>query len=204
MSEPPFLLFQLAHHDEEVARSACERLLESATAHPRHRRLLQEPLRSQARQWLDGTDLMDKSVSDLCNFVAELRLVPTNDRPIEAQHAKTHRRGLSRPCHTTKYQSYGLRITELERQVRAHPSTISDFAALASMAQNNVLAVRCVGLDYHPTVISSTANRKDRDPALADVIYHGDPWSLYTEAAPSVHFLKDDPAAKAPDPAEEP
>lgn len=194
MSEPPWLLFQLAHHDQLLAHAACERLLESPTQHPRHRRLLQEPLRSQARLWLEGTDLMDESVAELCIFIAELRLVSTNDRPIEAQHAKTHRRGLSRPMHTTKYQSYGLRIAELERQVRARPSTISDFAALASMARNCVEAVLCVGLESHPVVQASTARRKDRDPALADVIYHADAWSLYTATPPPVDFVDDDGA----------
>ena len=113
-SEMPWAVFRISHYNEHTAKTALRMCLASDSQHPRLLQL-KGPLRHAAQSWLQGSGLDSPGMEDLVRFIAELRFAPVTDRPAESQHAKTHERGLGRPCHSVPFQSYGLRVSELCR-----------------------------------------------------------------------------------------
>jgi hypothetical protein len=187
--ETPWLLFQLAHHDSTVAHAALRECLASNDQHPCMQRFRSPPLREQALQWVEGADLFAPQLKDLCCFVAKMRFAMTSERSAEGQHAKTMVQGRGKPLHSVTYQSYHLRVHEMQAAVRAQPDLVQTFAYLAGLARNSKSAVLATGLEIHPLCIQDDrAERKERDPALRELIYHADSFTLYTAAPPHVRM----------------
>ena len=144
LNQFPWKILQLSHADELVAQTALRSAL--ASDHPHHRlQTLRGPLRQQCLAWLTGADIFSDELVDLCTFVGEMRFIPTRERPIEGQHAKTHKQGFGRPNHSEHYQSYHLRAPELARDMEALPENLKRFAAFAQCARNHRCACRAVG-----------------------------------------------------------
>ncbi len=106
---------------------------------------LREELRPYCERFLDGADILAPDMVPLATFVGGLRLIPTSERPIEAQHAKTHKRGLGRHSHTEQYISYGLRSPELVAQLNAQESFVKVLAYLCKVSLNAYSSCPAVG-----------------------------------------------------------
>ena len=170
LNQFPWKILQLSHADELVAQTALRSALASDHPHPRLQ-TLRGPLRQQCLAWLTGADIFSDELVDLCTFVGEMRFIPTSERPIEGQHAKTHKQGLGRPNHSEHYQSYHLRAPELARDLEALPENLKRFAAFAQCARNHRCACRAVGLLNHPAITQRAHAPKSlkRDPLLSQV-----------------------------------
>ena len=116
-SEVSWSLFQhMAHTEQHIAQEAACDCLDSPCAHPRIVRL--RSLRGLVDQGLAGdADLQGEDLKPLAEFIAELRVAPTTERPVDGLHARTSKRGNTRPSHTEAFQSYGLRIHKVGRFV---------------------------------------------------------------------------------------
>lgn len=131
----PWRVFAASHADRGVSQDALLEVLTSTHAHPMLD-YIRGPLRDQVGQYQEGADLFSEPLRGLCSALAELRFVVTTERPGEALHAQTHRRGAARPSHTEYFQSFGLRSKELEAELNRRPGAINDFAYLVHLARN--------------------------------------------------------------------
>ena len=137
-------------------------------------------LREQCELWLAGTELFSPDLIDLARFLGKLAFIPTSERQIEAQHAKTHKRGLGRHNHGEVFQSYGLRIPELTKALDSSPSLFGDFCRWCSVSSNAKKACDAVGLGDHPAIEECHQDRNMfRSPIFGKVVYHADGYSLY-------------------------
>jgi hypothetical protein len=153
---------------------------------------LRGPLRALCEQWLAGDDLFAVERAPLARFIGALRLIPTSERPIESQHAKTHKRGLGRHYHTEQFISFGLRVPEINERLDSAPGTLQSLAFFCQTASSAKDACRALGLSAHPAITQEYLVRNMfRHPIFAKVIYHGDPWTLYSAAPPPLDFDDD-------------
>jgi hypothetical protein len=150
---------------------------------------LREELRPYCERFLDGADILAPDMFPFATFVGGLRLIPTSERPIEAQHAKTHKRGLGRHSHTEQYISYGLRSPELVAQLSAQTSFVKELAYLCKVSLSAYAACQAVGLLMHTSLNLVIGTRA---PMYAKVIYHADAMSLYQTALPELQYDSDD------------
>eukprot|EP00969_Alexandrium_andersonii_P037132 1627129-Alexandrium_andersonii.AAC.1 len=100
------------------------------------RRDFQAKFHGQCQRWLSGESLFHPDLAGLASFISSLRLIPISERPVEAQHAKTHKRGAGRHNHTEHYVSYGLRVPELSQDLEASPSLLPRLAFCCRAASN--------------------------------------------------------------------
>ena len=187
MQELPWKVFQVSHSSEAVAQLAAHEILQSDNEHP----LLAElrgPLRESCESWIEGEPVMTVDKQDLQAYIAALRFVPTSERPIEGQHAKVHRHGLGKPCHTEHFQSYFLRSEEMARALDSRFMSIQHFAWFCQAARNHKQACVAVGLDGHPALQGNNHIRQRQDPMRSKVIYHADPFTLYAAEGPPLNM----------------
>jgi len=83
---PPWVLFGCAHGNMDVARFYTWHCLQLVSDHPLVRRLQQEPVLSEAQQFVDGRDL--DGLVFFCDFICDLLFAPTAERSIEGDHAQ--------------------------------------------------------------------------------------------------------------------
>lgn len=184
----PWKILRLSHADETLAQQTLQEALVCGHAHSLLDQL-RGPLEPICRRWLAGESLSDPGLEALGQVVASLRFIPTNARSIEGQHAKTHKLGLGRPNHSHAFQSYGLRIGELTQELEQNPEFIRTFAQYVQLTRNTHRACQVVGLLDHPSLhIPGRQVVRRRDPLMALVIYHADPWTLYASAPPVVNL----------------
>ena len=169
---------------EVVAQLAAREDLASPCQHPVLQQL-RGPLRRSCEAWLSGESLLTADKLDLQKFIASLRLVPTCERAVEGQRAKVHRYGLGRPNHTEHMQSYFVRSGEMARALEDNTLSLESFAWCCQNTRNHHQACVAVGLSGHPE-IDLRHKHKRRNPMNSRVIYHADPFSLYTAAPPDV------------------
>jgi len=155
------------------------------------RRRLRGELRQECERFAAGADWSDGQLQGLAIVAGALRLVPTSERPIEAQHAKTHKRGLGKHHHTEAFMSFGLRVPELVAAMEKDPAVMREMAYISQVLPNARDACTAVGMRLHPSVLSSATN-KIRHPMFSKVIYHADSYSLYHAAPPDVQAGGDD------------
>ena len=171
------------------------------------RRELRSDHRDAAEGYLAGGDLVDAGMEELCGYIGKLRIIRTNERPGEEQHAKVHKKGMGRHYHTEQFMSYGLRSPEIAAEINASPDTVSELAFFTELACNPQKAAAALGITGHPAVTAVESqvdrrSRRSRDPIFGKVIYHTDPYTLYSAAAPLLEFGDDDdddPDSCAPD-----
>ena len=147
-TEMPWRAYAIGHPDQDIARQALRDCLRSDHPHPRVQRLHENPLLQEGRLWLDGCDLFDDQVSNLCLYVAEMYWAWTAERPVEGQHRKVKQRGYGHPNHSEHYMSYGLRRSELEDAIET-PDALAKFAALVLSVKTSFDACRQLGLIHH-------------------------------------------------------
>lgn len=214
LQELPWKILQLGHRNEVVAQMAANDILSSASPHPHPfvQKLCQPgPLRQACQRWIGGESLSAGNMKELRKFVATMRFVPTSERAIEGQHAKVHRQGLGRPNHTEHFQSYFVRSNEMAQALENGDLSLESFAWYCQIARNSFEACQSVGLAGHPSLGTVPARRRHQSQLHAKVIYHADPYTLYTAAAPDVemkpgggrnvvplHALQDDQQAANP------
>ena len=188
LQEMPHLILQVSHCNDVTAQQALPRVLSSRNSHPLVQKL-QGPLRRACDRWLDGAPLTDPRQAPLVNLAASLRFIPTSERPIEGQRAKIHRQGLGRPNHTEHFQSYYVRSGEMARALETGGLSLQNFAWYCQAARNQYKACVAVGLSGHPAINpNSLRRRRDRNSLMSQVIYHADPFTLYTASPPDVHM----------------
>lgn len=186
----PWRVFAASHADRGVFQDALLEVLASTHGHPMLD-YIRCPLRDQVDQYLEGADLFSEPLRGLCCALSELRFVATTERPGEALHPQTHRRGAARPSHTEYFQSFGLRAKELEAELNRRPGPINDFAYFVHLACNTHEAVVALGLDAHPNVREGAGLRRDRCTVSAQAIYHADAYTLYSAPAPNITVKRD-------------
>ena len=188
LQEMPWKILQVSHSNEVVAQLAAQEALSSACRHPLVAKL-QGTMKHACEGWLAGESLMGPGKTELQQFIAPLRFIPISERPIEGQHAKMHRHGTGRPNHTEHYQSYFVRCSEMARAIETGGLTLENFAWYAQCARNHHKACASVGLCSHPSLaLDRQGVRRNRDTMMSCVIYHADPFTLYTAAAPDVRM----------------
>lgn len=87
-TQPPWLVYKLAHHDEILAAEAYGELMSCSDPHPLVERLKAEPLCSEGMLWMGGSSLGDVGLENLTIFVSKLRFAWTAERRIEARIVK--------------------------------------------------------------------------------------------------------------------
>lgn len=112
VTELPWAVVGIAHFDRGVAEATLRAALQSLHPHNLLRRLRGELL-DKCRLFLKGAMFDSFDVRDLAELIGAMRMIPTSERPIGGQHAKTHKRGMGRQRHTEAFVSYGLRSPEL-------------------------------------------------------------------------------------------
>ena len=196
LSEPPHAYFKIASLDPSVALAAADLCIASTSQHPLVLHLQSPPMQLLVERWRTGANLFSPDLRPLCDYIAKARFALSNDRPGEGQHAKISSRGRAAPCHTECYQSFFLRAPELERLIIARPVAAMELAACCSLCSNNLRCSEIIGLSAHPSL---QAKRRDiqagsslakfcQHTAHAKVVYHADPYTLYTESPPALEF----------------
>ncbi len=197
----PYAVFKMANLDTTVAWKAGDECMASWSDHPRIRRLQEPPLRDQYHHWRAGADLfLDDGLTELCEFIAELRFAYSTDRPAEAQHAKVHKAGALAPTHTEQYASFNLRSREMEQKITETPGIVLQLGWCLEQASNPRRCTQLLGLRGHPSLDQAyqaafllqphdaTIARYHRNTMHAKVIYHADTFSLYADTVPELEF----------------
>ena len=82
-SQPPWVLYKLAHFNEIEALDALEKCLESNDPHPEIVGLRSEPLATEIAEWVDGQKGLDE-LPELQALIIALRFAWTAERWVEA------------------------------------------------------------------------------------------------------------------------
>ena len=184
LQEMPWKVLQVSHSSEIIAQIAARDALTSDCQHVLSEKL-RGPLRQSCEQWLEGNPLFSPGNIELQKFVGSLRFVPTSERAIEGQHAKVHRHGLGRPNHTEHFQSFFVRSAEMAQAMMNEVMPLERFAWYCQAARNHHEASVAVGISGHPALGPAHKHRR-RNTMCSQVIYHADPFTLYSAAAPDV------------------
>ena len=159
--QKPWLAYGVGHHDIEKAHSCLARCLEGDCDHPFVRRLHTQPLKGQAERWM-ATKTIAAEDTDLKAFIGECRFVWLAERPVEGQHAKTHKRVLSARHHSEAYVSIGLRACELRERLKDQQFILQMCDAMRK-TRTPRLATLALGFKEHPTLVHAAGYR---DPEL--------------------------------------
>ena len=188
-AEEPWNVVILSHFDQHKARAAGRNVLRSRHPHPLMLRLRTD-LRGQMQAWIGGAPLLQ--FKELAAVICGLRGINTRERPAEGQHAKQHKRGLGRHCHTEAFMSYGLRKTEYVQEIQANQTASAEFAFCCQCVPNAEAACEAAGFSKHPAIQEQTRERNMfRHPIYGRVIYHADGMTLYRSPPPAIGFNRD-------------
>ena len=137
------------------------------------RQRLRGELRPQCEQWLgsEGSEaLFQPALKELVRLVSALRFIPTSERPIEAQHAKTHKRGLGHHHHSEAYMSQYLRKAEVVDMLEKRPESLKNLAFFCTVGRNATRSRAALGLSHHQSILAATSEKRmDRGPSYSKV-----------------------------------
>ena len=189
----PWVLFGLAHWEEERAAECARRALalyaSAPPAAPHHwlSAVLCEPGgvgHAQMTLLVSGQRRLVE-LPFLCAMAARLRFASVTERWIEGRHARA-KAVLGRAPHisATHYAFYGA-LPELEAMSR-DPALVARLAEHCAMVRNPWEAVRRMGLERHPAVrrlLQLPGGRKHvtrrSGPKLTEILYHTDAFTLH-------------------------
>ena len=201
---PPYSVFRMAYiKDEAVAREACLLCMTTNVRHERLAELRREPLYSLCLLWFSGISLYAEDGSfkpefyDLAVWIAELRFALSSDRPQEGEHARAARVLRSAPNTTEQYISFFSRIEEMQRNIDSDPTAMVSMAHCLQVCSNARQCCFALGLGQHPQVLQHLVDGKlegnffVRSSVYSKIIYHADPYTMYTAAAPKLEYRDD-------------
>ena len=187
----PWLAAGLAHHDQERAREVWNRIRclsdevpEAVRLRKQLPRLFSSDVLQQGDQWCCGADLT--SCPLFAAEVAGLALIPTAERRVEAQHARTQKGSKKSPCHSPAYMSLQIRAKDLREAMCGNPKDfIAQLAPCVNQCRSYKKAATTMRLGRHPAAGSSAT----RDRRVRDVLYRADMLSQH-QNMPEV-FVRD-------------
>jgi hypothetical protein len=195
LSEAPHCYFAIANLNRTVAIRAAELLINSDSAHLRAFQLRGHPMFELYQRWKSGESLFHIELLPLCEYVCTARLAGSNDRPGEGQHAKVASQGRAAPCHTEQYHSFYLRCPEVQEMITKRPAVLHELSECLHMCSNPARCSEMLGLSEHPSV--EKVRRQDllrsrtnlfREVVHAKVIYHADPFTMYSKAPAALEY----------------
>ena len=101
------------------------------------------------------------------------------------------------PNHSCPYVSLGRRIKSIEKLLVDDPEQLRDLAAFADLVNTPAKALKALDFHRHP---ATSRIRTGRDPLHAKIIYHADPWTLYSSTPPVIPPRNDGQIPPAPPP----
>ena len=179
----PFKMVGLAYHDEEKAREVWSHFRavnreddSSEEANILRRqvpRLLKPNILRQGDLWCLGADM--SSCPDFAAEVAALALIPTAERRVEAQHARTQKSSKKSPCHTPSYMSLQIRSADLKAELCGDPKTfVFKLAPFVHECRTYKKAAVRMRLSLHPAMRDAGRATHWRSRDLRDALYRAD------------------------------
>ena len=184
---PPLLLFAVAHHKHDRMRRALKTCLEAQSKHPKIKMLQASPLREQAMQVLEGSDIQEHE--ELQMFVARLRFGSASERGVEAGHAIVNRRASGARCRTEAFDSLSMRYPEIRANAHHDSLFLESLIASVDYCRSPCKAVEALGLSRHPSI---PPKAHAWDAIYRRIVYHSDPATLYAAPLPFTVSKGDD------------
>ncbi|CAE7729429.1 unnamed protein product [Symbiodinium sp. CCMP2592] len=183
----------LAHHDQERAREVWNRIRclseegpEAVRLRKHLPRLFSPDVLQQGDQWCCGADLT--SCPLFAAEVAGLALIPTAERRVESQHARTQKGSKKSPCHSPAYMSLQIRAKDLREAMCGNPKDfVAQLAPCVNQCRSYKKAVQAMRLGLHPAAAKGSSAVRDR--RLRDLLYRADMLSQH-QNMPEV-FVRD-------------
>ncbi|CAE7693218.1 unnamed protein product [Symbiodinium sp. CCMP2592] len=193
----PWCAAGLAHHDQERAREVWNRIRclsdegpEAVRLRKQLPRLFSRDVLQQGDQWCCGADL--SSCPLFAAEIAGLALIPTAERRVEAQHARTQKGSKKSPCHSPAYMSLQIRAKDLRDAMCGNPKDfVAQLAPCVNECRSYKKAAKTMRLGLHPAFVESS---RPRDRRVRDLLYRADMLSQH-QTMPEV-FVRD-PATKS-------
>lgn len=184
--EPPLLLFGLAHYDPEkpdLQREVLQRCLAPDSPHPLMQKLREQNLLEEAKLFVEGEDL--RLLDNLDFFISSFRFAWGTERKVEGGHAQVNMYAGGRRNRTEATDSLALRLSEIKRVLVS--ADVTSFLDCVQVARNPQKLAAKLGLARHP---SCSFAKSGWDPIFRKIVYHVDPFSLYSASRPDLFAAK--------------
>jgi hypothetical protein len=201
----PWILFGIAHYLVEVARGCARRAMRLFAGTPDDVELHPLAVIMCTPGTVCGEQLAlfasgQRSLAELPTlqvWAAKFKFGPIAERWVEGLHSLTAHYLATAPHATATHVAYhGIQVP-LRSRLSTTPHGIKQLAEYCAACRNPVKCLKAVGLWHHPAVVDLRRRvrygllNRHHSPALTEIIYHVDAWSLHAPL-PAVPADSDD------------